>query len=62
MRDKVPNWMYVAAIAGLLQISEFVYNRFDYKLPGQLLGLSAILLTVVWLAVLGVRQIARKGQ
>lgn len=61
MWGKVPNWMYVAAILGLLQISEFVYNRFDYKLPGQLLALSAIVLTAVWLAILGVRRIARKG-
>ncbi len=62
MGGKVPNWMYAAAILGLLQIAEFAYNRFAYKLPGQLLALGAIVLTVIWLGKLGVRRVVRKEQ
>jgi hypothetical protein len=54
--------MYAAAILGLLQIAEFAYNRFAYKLPGQLLALGAIVLTVIWLGKLGVRRVVRKEQ
>lgn len=60
MGGKVPNWMYAAIILGLLQIAEFAYHRFPYKLPGQLLALGAIVLTVIWLGLLGVRMVRKQ--
>ncbi|GAX91577.1 hypothetical protein [Effusibacillus lacus] len=59
MAGKIQNWMYAAAVLGFLQVGELFYNLFQFKLAGQIIGLCAFFLIIVWVVDIGFRLVRR---
>ncbi|WP_018131702.1 hypothetical protein [Effusibacillus pohliae] len=47
------NWVYAAAVLGCLQLAEILYNRFQFKLAGELVALCSFAIAAIWLGASG---------
>lgn len=56
MGDKIPGWMYAAVVLGLLQLAEWLYNRFGFKTAGEIFAIGAILVAFIWMGYSGVKR------